>query len=151
MRVEQPRHRECCKCHYYSYYSRPGNRNHKDRTVPHGDLHAKQQFMHLPCLEIETREDADVCEGISKMLYNIQTLPNLAKSRETFRKTNQPVGGGGGYTFLHRLIPARHAVCREAASDPSLLCVCVLLMSVKNTPESYSQLSLCTACMHNTC
>lgn len=86
LRVEQPHHWAHCKQNYYSYYSLPGNRNHTDRTVLHGDLHAKQQFMHLPDPEIKTVEDADVCEGSalwqrSKMLYYIRTLRNLAKSQ----------------------------------------------------------------------
>lgn len=131
LRVEQPHHWAHCKHNYYSYYSLPGNRNHKDRTVLHGDLHAKQQFMHLPDLEIKTVEDADVCEGSALVplaeIRNALLHTNLTKFSKISINSYKNKWGGGG--VIHSFIdwfPARHAVCREAAFNWSELPVCVL-------------------------
>lgn len=46
------------------HYSPPGNWTHKDQHgVLRGVMHAKQQFMHLPCLESTTVEDAVACKA----------------------------------------------------------------------------------------
>lgn len=119
LRVEQPHHWANCKHNYYSYYSLPGNRNHKDRRVLHGDLHAKQQFMHLPHLEIKTVADAVKAARLfvwqrSKMLYNIRTLRNLAKISINSYKNKW--GGGGVGSYIPSSTVPRPSCCLQGSS-----------------------------------